>query len=125
MAIVIGAGRIEIKPECARLAVLGYAFDPREVQPSPGKSFRGAFEPQAASHWGYRTYDCIARSEGEEFNDLDVLVAAGLNGRVGVDSVAALRLAAGRAAEPLAIAVRAARDRGNLTFADLDSQELG
>jgi hypothetical protein len=107
--IVIGAGRCEIKLECARLAVFGYAFGTREVRPSRQKSFRGAFEPQAAPRWGYRTYDCIPRSEGEEFTDLDVLVAAGLNGRVGVDSVAALKLAGGRAAEPVAMAVRAAR----------------
>lgn len=125
MAVVIGDRPGEIKPESARLALVGYAFGTREIRPSPQKAYRAAFEPETAPIWAYRTYDCLPPPEGEEFSDLDVLVAAGLNGRVGADSVAALKLAVRRAAKPLNLAVCAARDRGDLTFADLDREELG
>jgi hypothetical protein len=131
MVIEIGVGQFRISPEDARLAVAGYAFGTREIRPSP-KAFSGAFEQELASRWGYRTYDCIPASEDNEFTDLDILVAAGLNGRLGVDSVAALKLATGRAAESVAaaakavaVAARAANDGASLSFADLASDELG
>jgi len=130
MAIEIGVGQFHISPDDARLAVLGYAFGTREVRPSP-KAFSGAFEQELAPRWGYCTHDCIARSDDTEFTDLDVLVAAGLNGRLGVDSVAALKLATGRAAgsvaaaaKIVAVAARAANDGVRLSFADLASNEL-
>lgn len=129
MAIEIGVGQFQISPDDARLAVAGYAFGTRQLRPSPQKVFSGAFEQELAARWGYRTYDCIPASEDTEFTDLDILVAAGLNGRLGVDSVAALKLATERAAGPVAaaataVAARAANGGPILTFADLASDEL-
>src|SRR5258706_15854021 len=79
MSITIGAGKWQVNPKDAKLAVAGYAFGTREITGPSGS--------EQAPRWGYRTYDCIAASAGQEFSHLDILVAAGLNGRLDVASV--------------------------------------
>jgi Family of unknown function (DUF6308) len=120
MSITVAAGTRVAGLEEARLAVAGYAFGTRPVPSGRRKEFRGAFGQEQAPRWGYRTYDCIPASAGDAVSDLDVLVAAGLNGHLDVASVGALQLAARRAAVPLAEASRAGVD-----FADLAYGELG
>jgi hypothetical protein len=116
----IGAGRYRFSLKDARLAVAGYAFGTREIAPpSTPKILRGAFEPELVPRWGYRTFDCIPASEGEAFSDSDILVAAGLNGRLDVDSVAALRVATTRATGFVAAAARAAKNFGDLHYDEL------
>jgi hypothetical protein len=79
----------------------------------------GAFEPELAPCWGYRTYDCIPASAGDDFSDVDILVASGLNGQLNITAVGALQVAVRRAATWLAHAARARTD-----FADLARGEL-
>jgi hypothetical protein len=116
----IGNKRYRFGAGDARLALAGYAFGSREVMPSRAKILRGAFSRELAPVWGYRTYDCVLPSTGEDFSDLDILVAAGLNGRLDAPAVAALQLATRRAFPALADAASAGKE-----FADLSSEELG
>jgi hypothetical protein len=79
----------------------------------------GAFEPELAPRWGYRTYNCIPASAGDDFSELDILVARGLDGRLEIPAVAALQVAVRRASPWLAQAARIGTD-----FADLPRGEL-
>lgn len=80
----------------------------------------GTFRPELAARWGYRTYDCMPASAGDEFSDLDIVVAAGLNGQLNISAVGALQMAVRRAAPWLAEAAHAGTD-----FADLPRGHLG
>jgi Family of unknown function (DUF6308) len=112
MSITVGKGARSASMEEARAVIAGYAFGTEKIQ--------GPFrQPVLRPRWAYRTYDCIAASEGDEFSDVDVLVAAGLNGRLDVPAIGALQLAVRQAAQPLAEATAAGQD-----FADLTSGEL-
>jgi Family of unknown function (DUF6308) len=119
MTFQICGGKFRFSVADARLAVAGYAFGTRSVLPGQAGVLRGAFEPEPAPRWGYRTYDCVAASTGDDFTDLDILVASGLNGRLDVASVGALQLACRRAAHPLAKATLAGEDFANLTCGEL------
>jgi Family of unknown function (DUF6308) len=79
--------------------VCHYAFDTQTVEPTAG--FRAAFAPQVVPRFAYRTYDCVAASDGPEFSDLDLLVSAGLNARIDMRAFARLRSFADRAARDL------------------------
>lgn len=68
---------------------------------------------------GYRTYDCVPASPGPEFGDLDILVAAGLNGELDVAAIGALHLATRRAPPCLAEAADREQEFGRLALAEL------
>lgn len=119
MTFEIGRGTFRFAAADARLALAGYAFGTREIQPSRAPALRDAFERELAPRWGYLTYDCVRPSAGDDFSDQDILVAAGLNGRLDVAAFGALQLATRRAAPALADAAQAGTD-----FADLTSGEL-
>jgi len=91
----------------AKAAVAGYAFAVREVG------------EERAPRWGYRTFDCVPASPGPDFSDLDILVAAGLNGELDVAAIGALQLATRRAAPYLAEAADRGQEFGRLTLAEL------
>lgn len=117
MTLEIGSGKFQFSTGDARLAVAGYAFGTRVIEPD--RTMAGAFEPELAPLWGYRTYDCVPASAGDDFSNLDILVAAGLNGRLDISAVGALQVAARRAAPWLARAVRAGMDFADLPRGDL------
>jgi hypothetical protein len=93
--IRIASGRWAIPLENAKAAVAGYAFATRPVH-----------EQDRAPKWAYKTYDCVPASPGEDFSDLDIFVADGLNAHLDVNAVGALQVAVRRAARDLADAAR-------------------
>jgi hypothetical protein len=99
VSISLAAKRWTIALDEAKAAVAGYAFAVREVG------------DELAPRWAYRTYDCMPASPGPDFSDLDILVAAGLNGELDVAAIGALQLATRRAGPYLAQA--AVRDRSS------------
>ena len=107
MTISIARGRWKFSLDEAKVAVAGYAFADRAI----GR--------EQAPRWGYRTYDCIPASPGPEFNDLDILVAAGLNGRLDVSAIGALRTATRRAGSLLATAAARGQVFSSLSLAEL------
>jgi hypothetical protein len=107
VSIGIAAGQWNIELEEAQAAVAGYTFAVRVVG------------GELAPRWGYRTYDCVPASPGPDFSDLDILVAAGLNGELDVAAIGALYLATRRAAPYLAEAADQAREFSELTLAEL------
>ncbi len=107
MSISLAAQRWTITLDEAKAAVAGYAFAVREVG------------DELAPRWGYRTYDCVPASPGPDFSDLDILVAAGLNGELDVAAIGALHLASRRAAPYLAQAAGRGQEFGRLTLAEL------
>jgi hypothetical protein len=84
VSISLAAKRWTIALDEAKAAVAGYAFAVCEVG------------DELAPRWAYRTYDCIPASPGPDFSDLDILVAAGLNGELDVAAIGALQLATRR-----------------------------
>lgn len=96
--------------------VLWYASATETVRPDPGD----AFAPHEVPQYAYRTYDCVPASSDPSFSDLDLYVAAGLDARVDVATIARLRSFADRAAGPLEQARRSGRP-----FWDLDPDEIG
>jgi hypothetical protein len=117
MAFEIGRSKFRFSASDARLAVAGYAFGMRVIEPD--RKMAGVFQPEQVPRWGYRTYDCIPASAPDDFSDLDILVAAGLNGQLDVRAVGALRAAVKRASPWLAEAALSRTD-----FADLPWHEL-
>jgi Family of unknown function (DUF6308) len=107
VSISLAAKRWTITLDEAKAAVAGYAFAVREVG------------EERAPRWGYRTYDCVPASPGPDFSDLDILVAAGLNGELDVAAIGALQLATRRAAPYLAEAADRGQELGRLTLAEL------
>jgi hypothetical protein len=76
--------------------------------------------------WGYRTYGCVLASAGDDFSDLDILAASGLNGRLHARAIAALQLATRRAAPALGDAAKAGKEFTGLPFDELgDSPAKG
>jgi hypothetical protein len=106
--INIAAGRWAISLEEAKAAVAGYAF-----------ATRPADDHGEAPKWGYKTYDCVPASQGPEFSDLDIFVAAGLNAQLNVSAVGALQVAVRGVGKDLAQAASHQRE-----FADLSMEEL-
>jgi hypothetical protein len=117
VTLEIGSRKFRFSTSDARLAVGGYAFGTRVIEPD--RTMAGAFKPELAPRWGYRTYDCVPASADDDFSDLDILVAAGLNGQLDISAVGALQVAVQRAAPWLAEAACAGTD-----FADLPRGEL-
>jgi Family of unknown function (DUF6308) len=107
VSISIAGGRWTFTLGDAKAAVAGYAFAVRVVG------------DELAPRWGYRTYDCVPASPGPDFSDLDILVAAGLNGELDVDAIGALQLATRRAAPYLAAAADRGQEFTELTLAEL------
>jgi len=85
MTISIARGWRIVSLDDAKAAVAGYAFAVREVG------------GEQAPRWAYQTYDCVLASPGPNFSDLDILIAASLNGSLNVAAIGALRLAVNRA----------------------------
>jgi hypothetical protein len=114
--------------EEAQLVLAGYCFGTREVPRKAPRDHRGgrvqpflATDPLPAVQWfGYATYDCIDASEGPVLGPVDLLVPAGLNGRLDVAVMTGL-LAVERQVSD-ALAVQAAH--GDLAFWELDPGEL-
>ena len=107
MSISIAGKRWTITLDEAKAAVSGYAFAVRKVN------------GELAPRWAYRTYDCIPASSGPDFSDLDILVAAGLNGELDVAAIGALQLATRRAGPYLAQAAAAGQEFDKLVLAEL------
>lgn len=107
MSISIARRRWTITLDEAKAAVGGYAFAVREVN------------AELAPRWAYRTYDCIPASSRPDFSDLDILVAAGLNGDLDVAAIGALQLATRRAGPYLARAAVQGPEFDKLTLAEL------
>ncbi len=107
MSISLAGKRWTIALDEAKAAVAGYAFAVREVG------------DELAPRWGYRTYDCVTASPGQDFSDLDILVAAGLNGELDVAAIGGLQLATCRAAPYLAEAADRGQEFGRLTLTEL------
>jgi hypothetical protein len=107
VSISLAAQRWTIALDEAKSAVAGYAFAVRKVG------------NERAPRWGYRTYDCVPASPGPDFSDLDILVAAGLNGELDVAAIGALHLATRRAAPYLAQAAGRGQEFSRLTLSEL------
>ncbi len=105
MTFGIGNGKYRFSASGARYAVAGYAFGTHIIEPD--RTIRDVFEPELAPQWGYRTCGCIPATAGNEFSNLDILVAAGLNGELDVSPAGALQIAARPAAPWLAETVGA------------------
>lgn len=99
-------------------SVREYAFG--TVTIDPDLRFPGAFAPHTVPRYAYRTYDCVPASDGPGFNDLDLLVTAGLNARIDVATFVRLRSFADRAADHLDAAHQLQPD-----FLQLDRDEVG
>lgn len=95
-------GGLEYSEDQAKAVIAGYALGTYEVLLSRRGSCKAI--PQATirvPRWGYRTYDCVRPSPGPGCEATDYLIAAGLNGRIDVSSVAALQAACPPAFEEL------------------------
>lgn len=87
---MIKAGGEGYSVDDALAVAVGYAFDERQlVWQRPRKDVEPP-EEQIVHRWAYRTYDCIPPDPGPGLAGVDLLVAGGLNGRVGSKEVAAL-----------------------------------
>jgi hypothetical protein len=95
MVFSLAGGAVVYRVAEAFNTVCAYAFDTETVEPAAG--FRDIFSPQVVPRFAYRTYDCIAASDGPGFTDLDLLVSAGLNARIDMRAFARLRNFADRA----------------------------
>jgi hypothetical protein len=81
-----------------QLVLAGYCFGTREVARKKPTDHRGqhiqpylAIDPlQAMAGFGYTTYDCVDADQGPSLRPVDLLVPAGLNGRLDVDVLAGL-----------------------------------
>ncbi|MEV5632056.1 DUF6308 family protein [Micromonospora tulbaghiae] len=94
------AGGAVIYPQAEALdTIRSYALDTRSL--APGTRFPDAFATHKVPAYAYRTYDCVPASPGPLFSDLDLLITAGLNARLDVPAIAALRNFADRAANYL------------------------
>lgn len=79
----------------ARQVLAGYAFGQVPIHSTRGhERFR--------ARWGYRTYDCVPPGPSVNLEPIDILVAAGLNGRLDVKSVASIMTVASEAGRALA-----------------------
>ena len=107
MSISLAAERWTIGLDEVKAAVAGYAFAVRDVG------------DERAPRWAYRTYDCVPASPGPDFSDLDIMVAAGLNGELDVAAIGALHLATRRAGPYLAQAAGRGQEFGRLTLGEL------
>lgn len=113
MTISLARGRWQFTLAEAKAAVAGYAFAMR------------AIGSERAPWWAYRTYDCVPASPGPGFSDLDILVAAGLNGRLDVSAIGALQLATHRAGPLLASAAARGQVFTGLALAELADDPPG
>lgn len=93
----------------ARSVLAGYAFETETVEKRNHETTR--------PRWGYRTYDCIPPDPGPTLGPIDLLVAAGLNGRVNVKRMASLL----QAAEPAGAALA----KAEVPFWELEPEDLG
>ena len=99
MAFKLAGGAASYSESEAREWVFAYAFENETIKPDA--DFPDAFAPHDIPRYAYRTYDCVAASDGAAFSDLDLFVTAGLNAGVDVGVVARLRSFADRAAASL------------------------
>jgi hypothetical protein len=114
--------------EEAQLVLAGYCFGTREVHWKELRDYRGeriqplpTTNPFPAVAWfGYATYDCVAASEGPALGPVDLLVPAGLNGRLDVAVMTGLMAVEQEVSD--ALVVQAAH--GDLAFWELDPNEL-
>jgi hypothetical protein len=104
----------------ARALLLGYAFGKDDLIWSRQER---AFGDRPSSRpvrpgWGYRSYDCIPASPGPRLEGVDLLIGAGLNGRVDAPVVLSIQLVASFVSDTLeTLEQRWPR----LTFWDLDA----
>ncbi len=89
--------------EDAKHCIRSYCFDSTAfvldpVAPAYGPPPRANERPRNA----YRTYDCIPAANGSSLAGVDLLVAAGINGRIDVDVVASLLTVAAEVSESIA-----------------------
>lgn len=116
---MVTIGRESYLVETVRQVLAGYAFKTERIDFDPGTRTAVGDPPvlEPRPVWGYRSYDCVPADSGA-LTDRDLLVSAGLNGRV--DSKAFLSL---RAAEPeVSRALQAIPDEQ--TFWDLDAKDI-
>lgn len=70
--------------------------------------------------WGYRSYDCIPASPGHALSGVDLVIASGLNGRIGARAVLSMQLVAEEVGECLA-----RLDGAGVPFWDIDPNQFG
>jgi hypothetical protein len=95
MAQIHIAGKISYELQDAQRVLAGYAFGQAPMRSPKGHELSRA-------RWGYRTYDCVPPASSHELEPIDILVAAGLNGRLDVRSVASMMAVASEAGSALA-----------------------
>jgi hypothetical protein len=117
--MTLKVGPYPVTIDKAKLLVAGFAFGTRPVAPKPKLFPQQPFQPVQLPRWGYQTYDCVPASESEEFSDIDLFVAAGLNGRLDVAAITALPNATSRAGPHFWNAAHF-----GVNLADLSSAEL-
>jgi hypothetical protein len=79
----------------ALAVIVGYAFGTTTLSVSDGSL-------RTRARWGYRTYDCIPPADSTKLEPVDLLVGAGLNARLDVDTVASLIVVSAEAGTALA-----------------------
>ena len=81
----------------------GYAFATRELRFRPPKSMPLGETPDlsAVPRWAYRSFDCVGSTSGP-LSDGDLLIAAGLNGRLSSEKFLAMRAVAPLVSDALA-----------------------
>ena len=105
--------------------IAGYAFTSRKMELSMSDRVVIGEDPSPERpRWGYRTYDCVAATEGSELVGADVLIAAGLNGDLTVDRVGAIQAAAPPVGEAIARIDEMLGERDAPTFWELDRTEI-
>jgi hypothetical protein len=107
MTISIALGQCQYSLADAKESVAGYAFADRPVRTA------------TAPKWGYRTYDCIQAGPGPGFEPTDILVPAGLNGRLDVKAIGALQGVMPRVKPLMAEAASRAPDFTGLELSEL------
>ena len=85
MSVIYVAG-IEYNMDDALKVIAGYAFggspsSPNAVVPRYGEAISALTIPV----FGYRSYDNIPATPGSALEPIDILIASGLNGRIGVE----------------------------------------
>jgi hypothetical protein len=122
------AGCPAYSQEEAQLVLAGYCFGTHKVartaltdqRGQPVQSYLATDPLPAIASFGYTTYDCIDVDQGPRLGPVDLLVPAGLNGRLNVERLAALKAVKRQVSD--ALEIQAAQ--GDLAFWELDRGEL-
>lgn len=107
--------------ERAKSVIAGYAWGTTPMRHK--KRDRWLSEPPKVAEvprWAYATYDCIEPSEGPALSAQDLLVVAGLNGRITSDSLASMLAVADEVGDCLA----AMDSKEPRTFWDIDQEDI-